>query len=668
VSRAFVIAARAFVLAAAALAAGCTTPRTEVVLVVTTDGVRIPDDVDAIRLQVFDANAGSEELFDMTFHICTGGLTTGCVPVPLNFTLVPGQRAPSDSVRVQLTAMRDATPVIDDAALFTFTPQQSLQLDFVLYADCIGNVTCAERDKACGPDNSCITVSPTPLKGNPDLGVLHDDMHRPRDLAGAGGEDMTSTPDLGCVADCTGIQCGAAPNCPGVMCGGCDSASLCDDVSHSCVPAIPCGQNDGVCCLGGTQCQSSGYHCIGGTPPICRHCGDPGEACCPSSSCFGSAVCNGGTCTMPCGSEGEMCCAGNSCPGSGSCNLVDGLCELAGADTVFGNWDAQSYSTAPAASSSFRGVWGTNTPSQLVVAVGTNGQIYRHASGSAADTFDQDRSGGVPILRVQGSTMSSALYAVGASNTVLGSTFASAAWSNLATGTSDTVNRTTLWVNPVTSNDVWLSGDRAPTLTTTGPVLDHLSSAAWSEPWAPTGGTAIGGIWGDGSGFFLLAGTDTASFVFVNAAPGNGEGSATPVDSPSPTGEQLFDVWGSSSADVFVVGTHETILHYSEMGTSMRANPRGTMPSPSGSFDAPQRYNASGGALYGVSGTGFNDIWAVGDGGLVLHSDGIVWTAQSNTMIPSTVTLFDVIALSATEIYVVGGDSSTGLPVIYHAH
>jgi uncharacterized membrane protein YgcG len=173
----------AVVLVAALALGGCTKPRTEAVIVVDTAGVRIPIDVEKIHFKVADrAVGGDDTVFDADVVMCHDQLSTGCYNVPLSAALFPGKMRPSDSVRVEVDALgAGGKLVIADAALFTFAEGQSLRLDFVLYANCLGNVDCAVRDQACGPDDMCMTINPTPLHGEPDLGL-----HAPVDMAGCG--------------------------------------------------------------------------------------------------------------------------------------------------------------------------------------------------------------------------------------------------------------------------------------------------------------------------------------------------------------------------------------------------------------------------------------------------------------------------------------------------
>ncbi len=55
--------------------------------------------------------------------------------------------------------------------------------------------------------------------------------------------------------------------------------------------------------------------------------------------------------------------------------------------------------------------------------------------------------------------------------------------------------------------------------------------------------------------------------------------------------------------------------------------------------------------LRGIWGAAWNDVWAVGDGGIVLHFNGAQWQAVS---VPTTSQLFDVWGSSANDVWVVG--------------
>lgn len=181
---------RALALVTLLAAVGCTKHQTEMILVITTEGVRIPDDVHSLHLHVADRQgSGDDPVYDADVALCNPTLTTTCYDLPVTAVLYPGPSRGNDSVRVQVTANGATGPVIDDAALFTFASEQSLRLDFVLYANCLGNVECAKRDQACGPLDTCIDLKPGPGNGPLDLA-----MPGPPDLAGCGQLNQSCCP------------------------------------------------------------------------------------------------------------------------------------------------------------------------------------------------------------------------------------------------------------------------------------------------------------------------------------------------------------------------------------------------------------------------------------------------------------------------------------------
>ena len=100
----------------------------------------------------------------------------------------------------------------------------------------------------------------------------------------------------------------------------------------------------------------------------------------------------------------------------------------------------------------------------------------------------------------------------------------------------------------------------------------------------------------------------------------------------------LRGIWGSSTSDVYVVGSAGTILHYD--GAQWTAVSSGTDQS-----------------LLDVWGTSGQDVYAVGAGGTILHWDGAGWTALPSR---TTRSLHGVWGSSPIDVYVVG-DSGTVL-------
>ena len=104
----------------------------------------------------------------------------------------------------------------------------------------------------------------------------------------------------------------------------------------------------------------------------------------------------------------------------------------------------------------------------------------------------------------------------------------------------------------------------------------------------------------------------------------------------SPTNEDLFDVWGSSSSDVFAVGAAGTVLHYD--GSTWQTQASGSTAD-----------------LFGVWGSSATNVYAVGNEGKVIHYDGSSWTPVS---VPVSVILKAVWGSSASDIYAVGFDGN----------
>jgi hypothetical protein len=221
----------ALTIGAASLAAvGCTKHQTELILVVTTQGVRIPDDVQKLHLKVQDRQPSLDDtIYEADVPLCNPQLTSSCYDIPVTAALFPGPTRSQDSVRVQVDAIGPGGTVIADAALFTFAPEQSLRLDFVLYANCLGNVACAARDQACGPLDTCIDLHPGQTNNGPlDLALpVSEDMSVPLDMTPVdlNGADLTLVPpDLTSTLDmagCAGIVCDMGETCVAGVCQGC---------------------------------------------------------------------------------------------------------------------------------------------------------------------------------------------------------------------------------------------------------------------------------------------------------------------------------------------------------------------------------------------------------------------------------------------------------------
>jgi hypothetical protein len=105
----------------------------------------------------------------------------------------------------------------------------------------------------------------------------------------------------------------------------------------------------------------------------------------------------------------------------------------------------------------------------------------------------------------------------------------------------------------------------------------------------------------------------------------------------TPASPPIYGLWASSANDVWAVGEAGLIYHYDGTGPGMVVVASGTSKT-----------------LKGVWGTAANDVWAVGDSGTLLHwAGGPVWTVESSG---TSNDLSAVWASSASEVWVTGHD------------
>lgn len=110
----------------------------------------------------------------------------------------------------------------------------------------------------------------------------------------------------------------------------------------------------------------------------------------------------------------------------------------------------------------------------------------------------------------------------------------------------------------------------------------------------------------------------------------------------------LWDIWGSSATDVFAVGDGGAILHWD--GALWSVQPNGLPPEDCNCLTA-------------VTGSGPGDVWAGGDGGLLLHYDGATWTEQ--TALPAT-DIWAMWAAGPNDVYaVITEDDVDGFDALY---
>jgi len=113
--------------------------------------------------------------------------------------------------------------------------------------------------------------------------------------------------------------------------------------------------------------------------------------------------------------------------------------------------------------------------------------------------------------------------------------------------------------------------------------------------------------------------------------------------------EWLLDVWGSSSNDVFVVGEEGIILHYD--GNVWHKMDSGVQN-----------------GIAGIWGTSPTNVYAVDWGGIILHYDGSQWSTMLNGELADS--LYAIWGSSESDIFAVGWkydyDSLTGYTSGWH--
>jgi hypothetical protein len=167
-------------------------------------------------------------------------------------------------------------------------------------------------------------------------------------------------------------------------------------------------------------------------------------------------------------------------------------------------------------------------------------------------------------------------------------------------------------------------------------VVLHFDGTAWTD-LAPggtdtfwwTNGTGPGDVWAVGEHGRIVHWDGTAFTEHVSG-----------------TTATLYGVWAASPTDVWAVGgtpgagtgaPNDVALHYDGTGWTP-ASP----PQPLGL------------AFFKVWGSGADDIYVVGEGGIIWHRRGAQWTLASNPPVAQG-TLLTVNGCSANEIYAVGG-------------
>jgi hypothetical protein len=325
----------------------------------------------------------------------------------------------------------------------------------------------------------------------------------------------------------------------------------------------------------------------------------------------------------------------------------------AGSSSLY-HWDGNQWTQTLAAQQSalavpLDAVW--NTGPTNVVAVGQNGAIVHGAAtptGSTLTEMKVDATNGASLSGVWSSSRTDA-WAVGSRGTIVH--FDGSAWSAATSGTAADLHA--VWGGA--SNDVWVGGDG---------VLLHWDGNVWST--AVRSGFNVRAMWGNASNDLWAVGTNVGWIVYWDGSQW------TPFQVGMASGE-LNALWGSGKNDVWAVGNGGTMVHWD--GTAWTAWNSGTTSDLLGIFGVSandvwavgsrggahwngsvwgpvagaagyavwasatndvvvptgsgmQRWNGgvwgpvnigANSPLSAVWGTAFDDVWAVGPFGTILH-------------------------------------------------
>jgi uncharacterized protein YjdB len=147
-----------------------------------------------------------------------------------------------------------------------------------------------------------------------------------------------------------------------------------------------------------------------------------------------------------------------------------------------------------------------------------------------------------------------------------------------------------------------------------------------------SGGGVVTAV-GPGQATISAAAEGVTGYALVTVSTNDVEAVQIFAPMASATYAQLNGVWGTSATNVYAVGNGGTILHYD--GASWTSMVSGS--------------SANLNAVWGTSAT---DVFAVGTGGTILHYDGSHWASMAG---PSSASVNGVWGTSPVDVYAVGG-------------
>jgi hypothetical protein len=275
-----------------------------------------------------------------------------------------------------------------------------------------------------------------------------------------------------------------------------------------------------------------------------------------------------------------------------------------------------------------RAIWGTSPRNPFVIAVIVesgrwHADVYRYDGRSWELVLDRPYP--LATLRDIWGSSDHDIFAVGDRGTILH--YDGSAWCQMSSGTGSDLR--CLW--GTSSTDVYAAGAE-------GSVL-HYDGSTWTTMSADPS-WELSGIWASSnSDVYCVSNGDEADFN--SGAVFHYDGSAwAPVAN---TLESLWNIWGSSSTDIFAVGNRGTLLHYDGI-----------------TWSETQVWGLAARSIWGSSSS---DVFVVGGyddnysrfGSLLSHYDGATWRSEATTLVhPAWTFPRGVGGSSATDVYFVG--------------
>ncbi len=198
-------------------------------------------------------------------------------------------------------------------------------------------------------------------------------------------------------------------------------------------------------------------------------------------------------------------------------------------------------------------------------------------------------------------------------------------------------DRAMLAVHGTAADDVWIVGADAGR----GPLVLHWNGADWQAPEVP----ARGDLWWVHAlpGGPVLMGGESATILRYQ------QGELSRMPTPGLGKQLIFGVWASSPSDIYAVGAEQGrngfVWHYD-------GDEWISLPLPS---DIPLDENRDLPGFFKVAGASSEDVWIVGDRGVVLRGSAAEGFARVPA--PSQARLFTVSAAGG-EVSIVGGEGN----------